>query len=1808
MRGLSLPQFRLSGPGGSAANRPLTTATDDYRYAQVRELHSFADLMPRQDMFRKRGLPAAVCLLVALACQPLVCLVLGGVYHHAGDASRSSRTTLRAGAVPLGEAFQLPPEKVVEAVSKAGTRVTPSDVAAAGGLSLEEARRGVVELAGTLGAEAELEVSKTGELVYLFPRDVKGALSKVSSAAAAREAWNKAKPTVFTALRAAFGVALFASIAVIYTAIIAISTSSSDRDRDDRRRGGDSFGGGGFGFGPTLYYGPSPFDVIFYRPYYSYSYGGDMYDDWQSRSSPPKMGFLESVYSFVFGDGDPNAGRLDRQLAAVAALARRNGGVLTAEQMAPLLDPPGYKSPESTYNVNESWVLPAVSRLNGRPEVAADGQIVYVFDDLRTTAGETSSRKPPAILEEEEVPFSLADEGNLTLVVLLGVANLVGAAYLGAQFAGLAGYKLTGFLAAVKGFYPGLLAYAVGFFAAPAVRFFGLGKTNGEIQQRNQNRKDWLNVLQSGSVDGKLAQDSVYSTAKDDAPCCARSWKQQYRQDAVFSVNGMVVCAVSILEDLKASLGQRAVQSSDLQGLAMETPEFLFLHMGLNFFKSFWRKADGMNFVAVHPSLAAGCAQMIGRLPAMLFMFVTIRDDSFGRQTGDDQGAHPSDHRFVYFVRIRFVLGWYVSASECVGADGLCGVGERASLAWEQSSTVGVDGCGITYSALITGDPRRLYHSFDYGGHLCGVDPGVEDKGLLYWPRPKDPEYAICIGQCPDNRQDTVTALEEEAAVNHGASGVETATITSKQVRIPTYPSREIGGRFCLPLPLAETLDGNDGDGVTRLPSAAGSTALQWPRLPADTLPFPTTSSAAPAPATTSHPLVPPGEPFHQPAWGYPTAPPEQPRTARPRIADFPGLLPPRVQWPRPSRPNPGEHGPEAPEIQTSTHLPTKAGKTAPVKAAGLETGAGNVTKPEKHRHKKGKEDEDKDEDNDEDNDRRKDEGQRPEGDKGRIGHKMDDTPPTTEPASMEDRESQKDTVTHQPAATKPKSGKVDHELKKPVPKTQQQNSTEIKTQQQNSTEIKTDAAGTAENVSSRHHEPGRRMWEETARSSETAELARLLSQDDEGLGAWLRKTAWDIAGAWPVLVVLGVVFASLQGTGYLAFMRFCACPFTFGVLFLLILATSGMSVYSLAIIRTDEEAAEQLFGRYSDHPVLLSQVVGWSCAGVCVLLLGISIAIFPTMRRAIGCIDGAAQAIWEEPPLLRLPAVEMMIKTLFSVSWLIFFSFVITSGQIDPPTLDVNGTPVYTRIRRFSSTPLQKFYVFVYVGGYLWTLETLSLVFHFAASFYAVSWYFTPCRAEGNKVVETWLWRTGIAYALRYHLGSMAMGGFMTMVFRPIHAPMAVLAKLAKAGERHAPDGIMANCLGCVWCFEEVVRFVNKNAVICMVLNSSNYFVSATAAVQTLTKAGKDIAFLNGFTGSLHSLGMLATACLTAYLALLALGGLDIFADQSSPLFVENRIAVIVAVGLLSGAVASSFMSLFDVVFDTLIFCWLADLQPTETVFVPHSLLNALGQPQGRKELSDAEIDVEFGRQPAVGPGSAAASVGSPSQDGREAAKREAARKAAAEQDALRKAAEQEALREAAEREASRKAKQAREAQEAERAKWQKLQEEEAARQKAKEEKANEIELARAAAEEIRRARLEEEERKLLSSQPVAPTQAPAMPASKEVADTPVEAEPAEAASAAQAEEAPTSAASAVPEAAASEAPAGPDRPEEVATAEGNSAPVGAPEERSRQAPERPEGDSLQAAEQSEVFKAVGQTDPFAAPSEEPSTLNWVA
>lgn len=117
--------------------------------------------------------------------------------------------------------LQPPPEKVVAAVEALPSqqRVTAADLSAQSGIGIDDARLGLKELATALAGADGLSVSASskGDLLYTFPADVRKELAARSNAAKVRDAWNSAKPVLQTVGRVSFGLALFVSIAVIFT-------------------------------------------------------------------------------------------------------------------------------------------------------------------------------------------------------------------------------------------------------------------------------------------------------------------------------------------------------------------------------------------------------------------------------------------------------------------------------------------------------------------------------------------------------------------------------------------------------------------------------------------------------------------------------------------------------------------------------------------------------------------------------------------------------------------------------------------------------------------------------------------------------------------------------------------------------------------------------------------------------------------------------------------------------------------------------------------------------------------------------------------------------------------------------------------------------------------------------------------------------------------------------------------------------------------------------------------------------------------------------------------------------------------------------------------------------------------------------------------------------------------------------------------------------------------------------------------------------------------------------------------------------
>jgi hypothetical protein len=69
----------------------------------------------------------------------------------------------------------------------------------------------------------------------------------------------------------------------------------------------------------------------------------------------------------------------------VGQYIQHKGGVVTAEELAPFLDAPSGDLRQDGTTVDEGFVVPALVRFNGSPEVDASGNLLYRFPSLQRT-------------------------------------------------------------------------------------------------------------------------------------------------------------------------------------------------------------------------------------------------------------------------------------------------------------------------------------------------------------------------------------------------------------------------------------------------------------------------------------------------------------------------------------------------------------------------------------------------------------------------------------------------------------------------------------------------------------------------------------------------------------------------------------------------------------------------------------------------------------------------------------------------------------------------------------------------------------------------------------------------------------------------------------------------------------------------------------------------------------------------------------------------------------------------------------------------------------------------------------------------------------------------------------------------------------------------------------------------------------------------------------------------------------------------------------------------------------------------------
>jgi hypothetical protein len=285
-------------------------------------------------------------------------------------------------------------------------------------------------------------------------------------------------------------------------------SSSSNRSSNNRNNGG--VGG--------MYFASNILNLIIRIWFYSeltksmdpryYGYGRP------SHAARPKgRPLYKAIFSFVFGDGDPNADWSNRERQAVIAYIQENRGVISLPEFMALTG----NSPAEA----EDRITGYCAEFGGLPEATGDGTVVYRFDELllradktdRPFAGETAPIKRLFSFSSNSPKlnrwFGVINTANLVFgAYFLSNALTTGAILTKAQFdvaphlyrityslfSGM-GWEALPLLRVGLGVVP--LVFSFLFWLIPGLRYLGTKKANETIKLENLRKSGYRRIWDS---------------------------------------------------------------------------------------------------------------------------------------------------------------------------------------------------------------------------------------------------------------------------------------------------------------------------------------------------------------------------------------------------------------------------------------------------------------------------------------------------------------------------------------------------------------------------------------------------------------------------------------------------------------------------------------------------------------------------------------------------------------------------------------------------------------------------------------------------------------------------------------------------------------------------------------------------------------------------------------------------------------------------------------------------------------------------------------------------------------------------------------------------------------------------------------------------------------------------------------------------------------------------------------------------------------------------------------------------------------
>lgn len=408
--------------------------------------------------------------------------------------------------------------------------------------------------------------------------------------------------------------------------------------------------------------------------------------------------------------------------------------------------------------------------------------------------------------------------------------------------------------------------------------------------------------------------------------------------------------------------------------------------------------------------------------------------------------------------------------------------------------------------------------------------------------------------------------------------------------------------------------------------------------------------------------------------------------------------------------------------------------------------------------------------------------------------------------------------------------------------------------------------------------------------------------------GADTEQVVGDLANTWHWILLCGCI-ALLLGFAWLWVVKVFGALIVWATIFTSIACLAALGGLAYWYAGESEDNVEDegfVIDTVQDNAdaVRVLAYITWAVTFVLILIV---IFMRKRINLALGIMAEAGDAISAMPTIIFYPLITFASLVVLMVYWM-YIALYLASAWKDKDDVNFGGDA--------SDEELQWAAVYHFFG-LLWTLEFILAAGQVVLAGAIATYYFTRDKRNlpSSPILGSFL-RT-----IKFHLGTIAFGSLVLAIVQMIRAINAYLQEQAK---RQGQSKIVQFCFSCISCclkcVEVIVRFLNKNAYIMTAIYGYSFCKASKESFQLLFRNMARVLAVSMVGDFLMFLGKLFIV------AICGLIGVAIFTGIDEDLYSWAIPALLVVI--LSYAIASGFMSVYDMAISTILLCFCEDVE----------------------------------------------------------------------------------------------------------------------------------------------------------------------------------------------------------------------------------------------------------------------------------------